>query len=63
MNPSVSGCQAIDGCEKKETCLRYQRYLLREPSEWSAYQQCRLSPFTEHRYLHYIDFEVEQNDY
>jgi len=53
-----SGCQALDGCEKKINCARYIYFLNSTPYKgFNAYQLCRLSQFTEKRYLHFIPIE------
>lgn len=55
---SLSGCQALHGCELKESCLRYITYINNTPYQgFNAHQLCRLSHFTEKRYLHFIPFE------
>jgi len=63
MRPTTtSGCKALDGCEKKETCLRYQLHKQQTGYRgWSAHQLCRISEFTEKKYLHYIEVNNESS--
>ena len=52
----TSGCKALEGCERKTTCLRHKIYKEHTPYKgWSAHQLCRLSEFTEKKYLHYLE--------
>lgn len=51
----LSGCQALAGCTMKDHCARYFHFLNSTPYEgFNAYQTCRLSHFTEKRYLHFV---------
>lgn len=57
---AFSGCQALNGCEKKKDCLRYQVYLDSNGYRgWSAHQQCRVSEFTEKVYPFFLKREGE----
>jgi hypothetical protein len=56
----TSGCRALEGCDRKESCLRYSIYQNQTPYQgWSAIQLCRLSEFVEKHYLHYIGIKDE----
>ena len=56
MNATLSGCQAMHGCEKKNECLRYQVYRDSNGYQgWSAYQQCKISEFTEKKHLFFFE--------
>lgn len=57
MNTTLSGCQALHGCEKKNECLRYQRFMDHTLIGFHAYQSCKLSEFTEKLYLHFVALE------
>lgn len=52
---TLSGCKAVEGCEIKNHCARYHYFLNSRPCEgFNAHQTCRLSHFTEKRYLHFV---------
>jgi len=51
---TLSGCQALHGCEKKNECLRYQHFLDHPLIGFHAYQSCKLSEFTENTYPYFI---------
>lgn len=52
----------MEGCEKKESCLRYTIYQNQTPYQgWSAIQMCKLSEFTEKKYTHYIEADNESD--
>lgn len=57
----TSGCKAIDGCERKDTCLRHKIYKEHHTpyKGWAAHQMCALSEFAENKYLHYLKVENE----
>ena len=56
----MTGCKALEGCEKKQDCLRYQVYLDSNGYQgWSAHQQCRVSAFTEKVYPYFIGITSE----
>lgn len=60
---TISGCHAHYGCEKKESCLRYRIYQNQTGYQgWSGHQLCKLSEFTEKKYLHYIEIDHEYSD-
>lgn len=52
---TLSGCQALHGCEKKDQCLRYHRFQSQPLIGFHAHQQCRLSEFTEKHYPYFIE--------
>lgn len=54
MNTTLSGCQALNGCEKKNECLRYQHFLDHPLIGFHAYRLCKISLFTENTYPHFI---------
>ncbi len=55
---TLSGCKALMGCEIKNNCVRYHLFLNSTPYEgFNANQTCRLSHFTEKRYLHFVSIE------
>jgi hypothetical protein len=57
----MTGCKALEGCEKKQDCLRYQVY--RDSNGyhgWSAHQQCRVSAFTKKVYPFFIKREHKE---
>ena len=56
---AFSGCQALNGCEKKTQCLRYERFLDRPLVGFHAHQQCRVSAFTEKVYPYFIEITPE----
>lgn len=59
----TSGCKALHGCEKKESCLRYIIYQNQTPYQgWSGHQLCALSEFTEKKYTHYIENDNESSN-
>jgi hypothetical protein len=52
----MTGCKALEGCEKKDHCLRYQFYLdSTQYVGWSSHQQCRISQFTEKVYPFFLE--------
>lgn len=54
----MTGCKALEGCEKKAHCLRYHLHLQSTPYVgWSSYQQCRISEFTEKTYPFLVKLE------
>ena len=57
MNTTLSDCQALHSCEKKDQCLRYQNFQDHPLIGFHAYQSCKLSEFTEKRYLHFVALE------
>ncbi len=62
MNTTLSGCQALHGCEKKNECLRYQCFLDQPWIGFHAYQSCKLSEFTENTYPHFVDRTRGENN-
>lgn len=60
MTRTISGCKAIECCEKKEQRERY-----RLPKEvtgyqgFAAHQLCRNSDFREKHYEHFVEIENE----
>ena len=61
MNTTLSGCQALEGCEKKQDCLRYQVYRDSNGYQgWSAYQQRRVSAFTKKVYPFFMKREHKE---
>lgn len=55
---ALSGCKALEGCALKDNCVRYQCFLNSTPYKgFNAHQMCRLSHFTEKKYLHFISIE------
>lgn len=57
---NTSGCKAIEGCDKKHSCLRHQIYMETGCRRWNAHQMCRLSEFTDNTYPFFI--EVSNKD-
>ena len=60
---NTSGCKALDGCDRKDSCHRYN--LAQQQTwmhGWSAYQLCRLSEFKDNLYLFYIEKNNEACD-
>lgn len=52
----TSGCKALEGCEKKDTCLRYTIYQKQTPYKgWSAFMMCRVSEYVDKDFQHYIE--------
>jgi hypothetical protein len=52
----LSGCRALEGCDLKNKCYRYTLFLKSTPYKgFNAHQTCRLSHFTEKKYLHFIE--------
>lgn len=56
---TLSGCQALKGCERKDHCWRYQRFLNSQHHGFNAYQTCRISEFTEKAYPHFVQYMPE----
>jgi len=56
---TLNGCKALHDCEIKNQCLRYHRFLYQPLIGFHAYQSCKISAFTEKRYLHFIKITPE----
>ncbi len=57
---NTSGCKAIEGCDRKDRCLRHHIHKGQTAYVgWSAYQMCRLSEFVKNDYLHFIPINSE----
>ena len=60
---NTSGCKALDGCDRKDSCHRY--HLAQQQTwmhGWSAYQLCRLSEYRDNLYLFYLENANEPRD-
>ena len=56
LTTTTSGCKALEGCDRKESCLRHHIYRGQDGyTGWSAHQMCRLSEFVKNDYLHFIE--------
>ena len=56
----TSGCKAIEGCDKKHSCLRHQIYMETGCRSWNAHQMCRLNEFVKNDYRYFIEIKEEQ---
>lgn len=55
MGVLMTGCKALEGCEKRQQCFRYYQYIMSTPyAGWSSFQQCRVSEFTEKHYTYFV---------
>lgn len=60
---TISGCKASEGCEKKEQCERYHRYLESTPYRgFSAHHLCRNTEFREKHYEHFVEINKTENN-
>lgn len=60
---TTSGCKAMENCERKSHCLRYQIYHEQTPYRgWSAWQMCLVSEFVVNDYPHFIEVSHEINE-
>ncbi len=59
---TTSGCKAMENCERKSHCLRYQIYQEQTAYRgWSSWQMCKISEFVVNNYPHFIKMKVETN--
>lgn len=61
MTRTLSGCQAHDGCEKKDQCERFR--LSKEVNGYkgfAAHQLCRNTEFVEKHYEHFVEIKTDE---
>lgn len=49
-----SGCKALEGCDRKDQCLRYYHYILQPFIGFHAHQSCKISKFTKNTYPFFV---------
>ena len=60
---TTSGCKAMENCERKSHCLRYQIYQKQTAYRgWSSWQMCLVSEFVVNTYPHFIEVDVETSN-